>query len=687
MDSAAQGSKLARLRPIAPYVVIGLAVALTFGGAASHAFLLWDDDQHVSANARLDPPSWSELERFWTAPYSGMYVPVSYTWYTFLAWSSRVLLGGALDPRVFHLGNLALHAACACLAFKLLARCVQSELAALAGALVFALHPLQVESVAWISEARGLLAAAFGLLALDRHAASSAPAHARRDYAIATLCFALALLAKPSAVSIVLAAAVLDRWVLGTRLARSAARLAPWLALALAAVALTKIEQANEVLAFVTPFATRPLVALDALAFYLDKLLVPFDLVPDYGRTPQRVLAIARVPVAWIVAVLAIAGVVLVTARVAKSQRKLPVAACALFVAGLAPVLGLVPFAYQDISTVADRYAYLALLGPALFTAWIAARGATWRVAMFALALAAGLESRRQTAIWSDTETLFERTLQVNPQSAVAESDIALSLSMRGENTRAIEHYERAIAIDPRQSIAHNNLGMLLFQRGDVDGSIAHFRAAIEARPSYARAHANLGVALQKRGDLAAAEAEEREALRLQPENVEAHTSLGNLLLGRGDAAGALAQYEAALALHPSDADAHKNAAFVLAAQGRGKLAAEHYRAALRARPGWSEAEIELAWLLATHRNPDVRDGREAVALAEHQARSVRALDVLAAAYAEVGRFQEAERTARDALELARATDPGLVPAIEARRASYAAHQAYRAPAPRGPER
>jgi Flp pilus assembly protein TadD len=680
MASAAHGSKLARLAPLAPYALLALAVALAFSGACSHGFLLWDDDAHVSANARLDPPSWSGLARFWSAPYAGMYVPVSYTWYMLLAQLSHAISGG-LDPHVFHAGNLVLHATCAGLVYRLLRRCVRSDAAALAGALVFACHPLQVESVAWISEARGLLASALGLSALERYAARAGE-HPRRDYAIATLCFALALLAKPSAVSIVLAAAALDRWVLGTTIARSTAALAPWVALSLVAIVLTKIEQASEVFAFVTPLAVRPIVALDALAFYLDKLAIPVDLVPDYGRTPRRVLELARVPRAWIVAALVIASVVFVTVRAAKSDRKLAIAACALFVAGLAPVLGLVPFGYQDISTVADRYAYLALLGPALFAAWIAARGAPWCIGVVVLALAAGAQSRRQTAIWADTETLFERTLAINPQSAVAESDIGLALSMRGDSESAMRHYERAIAIDPRQSIAHNNLGMLLFARGDVDGSIAHFRAALDARPGYARAHANLGVALQKRGDLAAAEAEEREALRLQPESTEAHTDLGNVLLARGDVARAIAEYETAIELSPSDADAHKNLAFVLAAQGRGRLAAEHDRAALRARPGWSDAEIDLAWLLATHRNPEVRNGAEAVVLAEHASRaggrSARALDALAAAYAEVGRYEDAERTAQTALELARATDPKLASSIEARRALYAVRRPYR---------
>jgi len=158
--------------------------------------------------------------------------------------------------------------------------------------------------------------------------------------------------------------------------------------------------------------------------------------------------------------------------------------------------------------------------------------------------------------------------------------------------------------------------------------------------------------------------------------------NLGNVLLARGDAAGALAEYEAALALRPSDADAHKNAAFVLAAQGRGKLAAEHYRAALRARPGWTDAEIELAWLLATHKNPEVRSGAEAVALAEHAARadvrSVRALDALAAAYAESGRFEDAVLAAERAADLARSSDPKRAERIDARRALYAAHKAFR---------
>ncbi|HWC89027.1 MAG TPA: hypothetical protein VG433_05220, partial [Pirellulales bacterium] len=402
------------------------AVGAVFYRVVEFQFLTWDDDVHVTKNPLLDPVSFSNLAQFWLHPYENLYIPASYSFFAAEAWLSQWTLG-RLDPQVFHAACLALHLACVWLVFRLLARMVENPLAAWAGALCFAVHPLQVESVAWIGETRGLLAALCSLAAVywylppgpamfdssstanrDRLGAmptaavgmwggdddacprsvgmATAPAlspsaaddrFSTRRYLLASAAFALALLSKPSAAPLPLMALAIDLLWLRRSLKRSLACLAPWLALALLDIGLSKLLQADERITNRPDWLLRPLVACDALTFYLRKLIVPLRLGFDYGRTPAVVLSSAARYWAWI-APACVLGLALVS-----RHRRMWLTAAGIFVAGLLPVLGFVPFLYQDISTVADRYLYLPMLGVALALAvWLDRH---WSRPMFAI--------------------------------------------------------------------------------------------------------------------------------------------------------------------------------------------------------------------------------------------------------------------------------------------------------------
>ena len=299
-------------------------------------------------------------------------------------------------------------------------------------------------------------------------------------YAGATAALLLALLSKPAAAAVPLMAGVLGVGILRRRLTTVLLEISPWMACAVLAGAITKELQPDRAtaMAFVPSIAERPLVALDAASFYLGKLFVPLDLSADYGRTPQFVFSAASFQVGWIL--LPALLVALLLAR----HRRLPLVALALFGAWLAPVLGLVAFNFQRISTVADRYVYLAMLGPALLAAWIVARW--WNRPVLAAAAAilglfAALSFLRLGA-WHDTPALFSNALKVNPHSAVARYHLGYQAFLEGRRDEAIELYRKSLECRPDLVETHIGLARAFFASGKVEEACDVLRTATRFR-------------------------------------------------------------------------------------------------------------------------------------------------------------------------------------------------------------
>ena len=623
---------------IVPYAVMILAIVAVFGQVVGFGFSSWDDNIHVTENPLLRPVSWQRLAQIWESPYRGLYIPLSYTFFAAELWLSQIFSGSEeLRPMVFHLGSLVLHAATALLVFQLLKRLTGDALAAVVGALLFALHPLQAESVAWISETRGLLSAVLGVIAMlaylnftgwpgpDTQPQAAAQQRISRPqwayYALATVAFVLALLAKPSAVAIPLMLVILDVTVLRRPWRSTLVALLPWVAAAVVIAAITKSQQADDQrIPFVTPLWARPLVAADALNFYALKLVAPFKLAIHYPRAPQLVLSGWWAYLGWLTV-----GAVLVALWF--DRRRNWLAPLGLFIAGLSPVLGLLTFSFQRFSTVADRYVYLAMLGPALALAgWIARRKTSGPIQLAALGLAAcAALSFAQASLWRDDAMLYEHALRINPRS----------------------------------ELAHCNLGGLLLDRGQVNAAMPHLQAAVDIAPAYIDARYNLGNALARQNRLLEAAAEYRTVIRLAPEHVGAHFYLSNVLGLSGDFKQAEAECRAALELEPNSDTMQYTLAGLLASQGRTHEARPYYEAALRINPENTIALLALVAIYATDADPKLRDGPRAVQLGEQLiqitgGQQFTALDMLGAAYAEVGRFEDAVATARRAAELAR---------------------------------
>lgn len=581
-----------RAAPALPVWLVGAllvaATAVAYLPALGAGFV-WDDDRYVTGNVALR--TLDGLRRIWLAPgATPQYYPLTFTSF----WLERHLFGTTAAPH--HLTNVLLHALNALLVWRILARLAVPG-AALAAAL-FALHPVHVESVAWIAERKNVLSGACFLGALDAYLpvaglVPGSPTGARR--ALALVLFAAALLAKTVACTWPVAVLILVWWKRGRVGAADVRPLLPFFAVGAALGGVTIWMERHHVGAVGADWALSPaarvLVAGRAVWFYLAKLVWPWPLSFVYARwtvEPAR-------PGGWLFPALAIAG--LSSLAVLARRRRAPLAAAAFFVATLAPALGFVDVYPMRYTFVADHYQYLASLGPLVL---VAAALARWRpgapgVALgVALALVLGARTWSRVHVYRDAETLWRDTLVHDPRSMIAHVNLGMELQQRGRTDEAIAEYRAALAVEPGDADAHADLGSLLAARGDTDGARAELEVALRADPDHAVAHVDLGNVLASRNELDGAIAEYRAALRARPAYPDAHANLANVLVLAGRVDEGLGEYAEALRLDPDYVDAHRNYATVLASRGATADAAAHYREVLRLRPGDRDAAAAL---------------------------------------------------------------------------------------------
>jgi tetratricopeptide (TPR) repeat protein len=440
--------------------------------------------------------------------------------------------------------------------------------------------------------------------------------------------YVLAILAKPAAVVVPVVAFAVDVGLNRRSPRASALRLLPWLVLAAVAVVLAKTQQPDRLAGAATSLVARPLVALDALAFYAGKLVWPARLAIDYGRTPARVLASGAAYWTWLVPAAVVAA--LFRAR----WRRLTVAA-AIFAAWLAPVLGLVPFAQQYTSTVADRYLYPAMLGVSLAVAaaLAARRNVALRLGAGAIVTILAASSFVQSSRWRTSEALYRQALSVNPKSAAAHSNLASLLLADGQVEEAISHFdgalssnpqyvpaligngnalvaggrlpeaiselEEAVRVAPGLAEAHAHLAAALASAGRDDEAVQHLETAQRLRPDDPDVNCNLGTFFLSRGDLERAERDLQRAVAADPRFAEARYQLGTCLWTRGDLDGALAQYRTAIRLDPAHFESYRDAGKLLFNRGDRNAAADLWRRAAQLRPTDEEIRRYLAQLQA----------------------------------------------------------------------------------------
>jgi tetratricopeptide (TPR) repeat protein len=691
------------------------------------AGFIWDDESHLTQNPCVVGPL--GLKEIWTTT-QAVYYPLVLT--TF--WALHKFVG--LNPLPYHILNVLMHAVSAILLWRVLRQL--NVRGAWLGAALWAIHPIMVQSVAWVTELKNTQSGVFYLLSIlfflkweDQGGAVSRPSQRettdRRSLVIALslLFFLLAILSKPSTVMLPIVLALCIWWRRERIQRRDFLALVPFALISAVASIWTVFEQKFHAGAIGGDWAqTRPerlIIAGKAIWFYLGKLVWPHPLIFIYPRWDVDSSKV----VAYLPLLAAIAGLVALWFIHAKSGRALFFAA-AYYVVSLFPVLGFFDVFFFRYSFVSDHFQYLASMGPLALAgaAIVTAVGRFGELRKPSRADTAALQfpgniavvrskslllpaipgifllslvflTWRQTAVYHDLVTLYTATLQKNPgcwmahynlgiilreqgdvdqalehyrqafalrpNYAEAHYNLARCLVEKGQLDDAIEHYEKALKISPADPETHNNLGVTLFGMGRVDDAIVHYQKALAIWPGYAAAACNLANALivrQLPGDLDDAIARYSMCLAQAPDQAEAQYNLASALLRKGRIDEAIIHYEKALELLPGNADAHANLGSALLAKGRIAEAIGQYKEALTLAPENVAAQSNLAWLLATSPDPSLRNGPEAVLLAEQASRSSDgkkplALRILAAAYAEAGRFSEAKATAHEALQAA----------------------------------
>ncbi len=648
-----------RLRP---YVIVFLLVALPLGvfwRVCNYDFV-WDDSLNITENPHLDQVTPSKVLYFWRQPYVGLYIPLTYTvWATVAGFAEYPAADGSgttFDPRPFHTVNMVLHVLSTLVVFAILRMLVSSEWGACAGALLFALHPVQVEPVAWVTGMKDVLSGFLALVAVWQYLAYAKSqaldsGHKAWRYWLGFVAYGLALLSKPAAVVVPVVALVLDCWVVRRPLRQSAVALIPWFFLAVPVVVATKWVQPDAEVGFIPPLWLRFLIAADALGFYLSKLALPLRLGLDYGRLPARVLQDGGVYITWVIP----CGLA-VLIWLWRDRRPFLAAAAAVFVIGILPVSGLVPFAFQFISTVADRYLYLSLLGPALALAWLLSQrhGVIAVTACMLLLSLLGITSAFQVQHWRNETTLFTHVLNINSRSWIAYNNLGKAKRAQGELEEAIRHYRQALLANPAFSQGYNNLGNALVAKGELQNAVASYRKALEIAPDNANVHNNLAVALLRQGKIDEAIGHYRQALKIDSAYAEASLNLGNALAMSGKLDEAIEQFRQALQNDPTFVPAHLSLGNTLAASGKLDQAVEHYRQALKIDPNHPNAHYSLGLALAGlgQMEEAIKELRRVLELENSAGVRSQTYFSLGTIFAKQGRLDEAGNYFEEALKL-----------------------------------
>jgi len=642
-------------------VAVTLAV---FGQTLTHDFVNFDDHVYVYENPLiirgLSPEGIIE----------------AFTHTHARNWHPLTTLSHMLDCQLYglnagghHLTNVILHTISVLLLFLVLKQMTAALWQSAFVAALFAIHPLHVESVAWIAERKDVLSAGFFMLTLAAYVRYTRAPSALR-YLLVVLLFAFGIMSKPMLVTLPFVLLLLDYWPLGrigAQKSESQRRLPtvikekiPFFALSAFSCIATLFAQRQGPSAIdQLPFLWRLENTFVTYVTYIWQMLWPARLAVFYPHPNNRLSLLAVTG-----AIVLLVGVSLIVISLRRRKAYL-VTGWFWYLGMLVPVIGLVQVGEQ---AHADRYSYLPEIGLYIMIAWTVGdllldstrlrRVLVGVIAVIAI-VSLGVRAFAQTSYWKNSETLWNHALAVT-----------------GEN-----------------DLAHNNLGFVFLRRGELDKAVSEFQIALDIRSRNPQSHYNLGAALiqSNLGNVLArkqlwdaAVDHLQEAIRLRPDYADAYFNLGSVRFQQGQIDQAIAQWRKALAIRPRDAEAHRNVADALRKQGKVQEAVLEYEQALNIAPEDSVALNNLAWILATCSDGSMRDGARAVTLAERAVqasggRNPSFLRTLAAAHAEAGQFDEAAATAEVAKALAnRQSKPKLARRLEEEITLYRAHDALR---------
>jgi tetratricopeptide (TPR) repeat protein len=584
-----------------PLVIIILITCAAYFPALQAGFI-WDDDFYVTENPLLTAPD--GIRRIWfTTESPSQYFPLTYT--VFLI--ERVLWN--FDPLGYHLVNIVLHVINALLVFFLFTRLGLRGAWMIAA--IFALHPVHVESVAWVTELKNVLSGMLCLLSLLSYL------HFEEDqqwtwYTGSLVLFALALLSKTVVLTLPAILLVIRWWRKRSITLRDINLLVPFMVIGVGMGLLSWWWEVNhqgttgEIFEF--SMLQRLLLSGRAIWFYVIKLFWPINLTfsyPQWTLNPREI-----VQYGWHIGLIG-SGVLLWHMR--DRWGRGPLAGVAIFIITLSPMLGFINYYTMRYSFVADHYQYLASLGLIA----VAVEGARWnfrwwnntrgemtsrraimveKSAGCAVLVILGILTWNQTHIYRDSETLWEDTLKKNPQSWMAYNNLGVFVTKQGKLDQGIEYFKNALAINPEHLEAHNNLGGAYTKKGSLDKAIASYEQALTIRPNHPKTHNNLGVVYARLDRLDNAITEYEKALSYSPRYGEAHYNLGNAYTKYGKLDEAITAYKQALALKPLHAEALTNLGAAYLNSDRVDEAVIQFQKALAIKPGLLNARTNLAY-------------------------------------------------------------------------------------------
>jgi tetratricopeptide (TPR) repeat protein len=616
-DTAAGGEVAGRKRYLAAGVcaLLVLAVAVVFGQTLSHGFINYDDNDYVYDNPHIthDSPA-KGIAWAVTSMEAGNWHP--------LTWASHIL-----DYQLYgrnagghHFTSVLLHAVSTVLLFLVLWRMSNALWPSAFVAAVFGVHPLHVESVAWVAERKDVLSGLCFVLILWAYARYVERPASWGRYAAVLALFALGLMAKPMLVTVPFVLLLLDYWPLGRvpqqggadipvcpeernggrqeclphrLLWRLIVEKIPLLLLAGAACVVTFVAQGGAVQSLeLVPLPWRIANAIVSYATYLRQSVCPMGLAVLYPH-PGDNLPIWRVALAALV-------LVGISAAVLACRRKCPylLGGWLWYLGMLVPVIGLVQVGGQ---AMADRYMYLPQIGLCIAVTWgVTELAGSWGVrrwlpipSVLVVLVLMGC-AWRQTGYWRDNESLWNQTLRCTCRNAVAQHNLGQALADGGDIDGAMKHYRAALGIVHNYADAHFGFGVALERSGRIDEAIGEYQLATEIKPEFVQAQNNLGVALAKRGRIDEAVVHYRKALEDESDYAEAHSNLAAALIKLGETAEAMQHFRAAVRLKPEYAQGHYNFGFALAKEGQLDRAIEQFQEALRIDPNYAAARQML---------------------------------------------------------------------------------------------
>jgi tetratricopeptide (TPR) repeat protein len=589
-------------------VLLALMTIALYWPTTRNDFVSLDDPEYVTSNVHvqngltLESINWAFLN------------PVSANWHPV------TVLSHMLDCQIFglkpwghHLTSLLLHALNTVLVFLFLRNMTGALWRSALAAALFGVHPLHVESVAWVAERKDVLSAFFWLLALWTYVrfAEESKTQGNRSrwfYGLTLLFFALGLMSKAMLVTMPCVLLLLDYWplqrVTGDKwqvagILRLVREKIPFFVLAAAASVVTFVVQ-KQGGAVITvedyPLGDRVGNALISYCRYLWKMFWPTDLAVFYPH-----------PGYWPLEKVLLAGALLcgISVLLFVKRRRYPylLMGWLWFVGTLVPVIGLVQVGKQSM---ADRYTYIPSLGVLILTIWgtyeLTRRWRYHKIALWVLGAAAIVlclaVTRQQLGYWKDNETLFRHALEVTQNNYIAHNDLGITLLNKGQTAEAISHFQEAIRLKPNYAEIHGNLGLALLKNGQTDEAMDQFQEAVRLKSDDANAHYDLGGALFDKGQTDEAISQYQEAIRLKPDYADAHYNLGLALLNKGQTDEAISQYQEAIRLKPDSALAHYNLGLALDKKNQFDEAMSQFKEAIRLKPDDADAHIALGVVL-----------------------------------------------------------------------------------------